>query len=206
MKTLIYILSILLILGFVAVNAVWAAVGCELNDPDRDIKRLFPDSTGYKAQLNQLSTRGGFISMMEFKLKLGDELDPNYESADVPHTTYQVLRGNDTIGYVFGINQKGTYGGMQIILATDTKGVILNWYYQRLSRNDDTVFRADSFRKQFIGLSLKDFYNRDLVKEFKSPSTEGYEDYKHTIRGIRKDLIYFDTFVLNRYYDQYIPR
>jgi hypothetical protein len=195
----------LVVMGILVPRAL-AAVGCELNDPDRDIKRLFPDSTGYTTQINQLSVKGGFMGMMEFKMKLGDELDPVYEASDVPHSTYTVLKGDQVIGYAFGVNQKGQYGGMQIVLATDPQGVIQNWYYQRLARTDADKFRSDAFRKQFIGLSLKDFYTRDLVNELKPPSQEGYGDFKATIRGMRKDLIYFDTFILGRYYDRYIPK
>jgi hypothetical protein len=201
------IMAILVIaLMVIAVPRALAAVGCELTDPDRDIKRLFPDSTGYTTQINQLSVKGGFMGALEFKLKLGDELDPVYEAPDVPHSTYTVLKGNQVIGYAFGVNQKGQYGGMQIVLATNPSGVILNWYYQRLARTDADKFRSDSFRKQFIGLSLADFYTRDLVHELTPPSQEGYNDYKATIRGMRKDLIYFDTFILNRAYDKYIPK
>ena len=205
MQRILSLCLALMIAGIAVPNAV-AAVGCELNDPDRDIAKLFPDSTGYTTQVNQLSQKGGFAGMLELKLKLGDELDPVYEAPDVPHTTYIVLKGTQVIGYAFGINQKGQYGGMQIILATDANGVIRNWYYQRISRTDADKFRSDTFRKQFIGLSLADFYTRDLVSQLTPPSQEGVGDFKATIRGMRKDLIYFDTFILGRAYDKYIPK
>ncbi len=195
-----------IIIAAVSAASAMAAVGCELNDPDRDIQKLFPDSTGYTTQVNQLSQKGGFAGMIELKLKLGDELDPVYEAPDVPHSTYTVLKGTQVIGYAFGVNQKGQYGGMQIILATDPNGVIRNWYYQRLARTDADKFRSDSFRKQFIGLSLADFYTRDLASQLTPPSPEGVGDFKATIRGMRKDLIYFDTFILGRAYDKYIPK
>ncbi len=89
---------------------------------------------------------------------------------------------------------------------TDANGVIRNWYYQRISRTDADKFRSDAFRKQFIGLSLADFYTRDLASQLTPPSAEGVGDFKATIRGMRKDLIYFDTFILGRAYDKYIPK
>jgi hypothetical protein len=195
-----------ILIATLGVGNAWAATGCELNDPDRDIAKLFPESTGYTSQVNQLSQKGGFAGMIELKLKLGDELDPVYEAPDVPHTTYIVLKGTQVIGYAFGVNQKGQYGGMQIILATDPNGVIRNWYYQRISRTDAEKFRSDIFRNQFIGLSLADFYTRDLASQLTPPSQEGISDFKATIRGMRKDLIYFDTFILGRAYDKYIPK
>ena len=60
--------------------------------------------------------------------RLGDKLDPVYESVDVPYAFYTVLKGNEVIGLVHGVNQKGTYGGMQVILATDLAGKIVDFY------------------------------------------------------------------------------
>ena len=37
--------------------ALAAAVGCSLTDPDRDIKRMFPQSTGYKTSFVTLKER-----------------------------------------------------------------------------------------------------------------------------------------------------
>ena len=42
-----------------AAAVLYAAVGCDLNDPDRDVKRLFPDSTGYKTLYVSISKKGG---------------------------------------------------------------------------------------------------------------------------------------------------
>ena len=38
---------------------LFAAVGCDLNDPDRDVARLFPESTGYKTDYVSIKDRGG---------------------------------------------------------------------------------------------------------------------------------------------------
>ena len=38
---------------------LYAAVGCDLNDPDRDVKRLFPGSTGFKTLYISIDRRGG---------------------------------------------------------------------------------------------------------------------------------------------------
>jgi hypothetical protein len=40
--------SLILFLFMTGYTAAWAAVGCDLNDPDRDVARLFPESSGYK--------------------------------------------------------------------------------------------------------------------------------------------------------------
>ena len=54
------------------VNYVYAAVGCTLNDPDRDIKRIFPESTGYKTEFITIEEKGGEALGKEIERKLGD--------------------------------------------------------------------------------------------------------------------------------------
>lgn len=34
-------------------------MGCDLNDPDRDVARLFPESTGYKTVYVSIAKKGG---------------------------------------------------------------------------------------------------------------------------------------------------
>ena len=50
---------IIAILFVFAAPAAYAAVGCDLNDPDRDVKRLFPGSTGYKTIYFSIDRAGG---------------------------------------------------------------------------------------------------------------------------------------------------
>ncbi len=67
-----------------------------------------------------------------------------------------MLRGTETIGRIHGVNQKGMYGGMQLILATDPGGTIVGFYYQKLSSPEAARFRDESFTSQFVGLTLED--------------------------------------------------
>ena len=100
-------------------SLVLGAVGCTLNDPDRDIKSIFSDSTGYKTTFITIKERGDRELLVDIEDRLGDKLDPVYESVDVPYAYYTILKRKEVIGYMHGVNQKGLYGGMQIILATD---------------------------------------------------------------------------------------
>ena len=52
------ILPVCLLFFSMAVPA-FAAVGCDLNDPDRDVSRLFPESTGYKTSYASIDKQGG---------------------------------------------------------------------------------------------------------------------------------------------------
>jgi hypothetical protein len=104
---------------------------------------------------------------------------------------------------VHGVNQKGMYGGMQLILATDPNGVIIDFYYQKITSPESKKFRDKEFTKQFIGLSLAEFYTEDLEKKIKNPATDSTDDYNATLRGIKKNLILHDEFKLNNKYDKY---
>ena len=110
------------------------------------------------------------------------------------------------------MNQKGIFGGMQIIVAADARGVIHDWYYQKLSHPEAAKLRAEDFRKQFVGLSLSDFYfHREhypgtaagcKMDAITNPLTESPADFQNTLRGLMKDLILFDIFKLNRAHDK----
>ena len=212
MLKLILTISIGVVICFMQLLPAYAAVGCSLNDPDRDIKRIFPASTGYITAFITIKEKGGKVLAEEVEEKLGDKLDPIYESLDVPYAYYSVLKGKEIIGYVHGVNQKGTYGGMQIILATDKNGKIIGLYYQKISSPESKKFREPGFTNQFIGLTLADFYQYDLsegaekknnrIAKINDPTQSNQDDFLATLRGIKKNLILFDEFILNNKYDR----
>ena len=195
------LLILILVLG---AAKVYGAVGCTLNDPDRDVKRLFPKATNYKTEFITIKKRGGKKLAAEIEAKLKNKLEKVYESLDVPYAYYTILRKKETIGYVHGVNQKGMYGGIQIILASDPNGVIVDCYYQKISSPESRKFKNKKFTKQFVGMSLKDFYTRDIKKLVKDPSKKSSGDWLASLRGIRKNLILHDEFMLKNKYDKYL--
>lgn len=183
----------------------WGAVGCTLNDPDRDTRRLFPESTGYKTNFITILERGGDPLAKKIEEKLSDSFEPVYETIDVPYAYYQIFKGKEHIGWVFGVNQKGEYGGLQLILATDLKGRILNFYYQKISSPDAKRFRDKMFLDLFNGLTLNDFLSYDPktgkvndlqspLSKIKNPIERNDIDFKATLRGLKKNLILFNKF------------
>ena len=184
------------------IQNLYAAVGCTLNNPDRDIKRLFPKATNYKTEFITIKDHGGKELVKEIETKLKDKLEPTYESIDAPYAYYTVLKKKETIGYVHGVNQKGMYGGIQLILATDPNGMIIDFYYQKISSPESKKFRDKKFTKQFKGLTLADFYKHDMTKKIKDLSEKNAKDYLATLRGIKKNLILHDEFKLKNKYDK----
>jgi hypothetical protein len=177
-------------------EAAYAAVGCSLNDPDRDVKRIFPDSTGYKTTFITIKEKGGEALKKEIEDKFQDRLEPVYESIDVPYSFYTVLKGKDAVGYIHGVNQKGKYGGMQLIIATDTKGRIINFYYQKMSSPEAGKFMESKFTSQFYGLTLDDLLKGNL--SIQDPSSGSPEDFRATLRGLKKNMILLDMLLLSQ--------
>ena len=43
-------LAVTFLISLGTIQNLYAAIGCSLTDPDRDIKRLFPNATNYKTE------------------------------------------------------------------------------------------------------------------------------------------------------------
>jgi hypothetical protein len=213
MKRLVLTTMALVIWGS---SALLAAVGCDLNDPDRDVKRLFPESTGYKTLYVSIAKRGGDALLREIEARLGDPFKGLYETIDVPYTMYEIYRGTELVGYIHGVNQKGSYGGIQVFCAFDTLGTIRAFYLQKLTSKGAKRFREESFGRQFVGMSLADFYRYDpvsgaetppgRVSAVKNPAPEAAADFAAMLRATKKNLVLVDEFLLdNRHLPHFKP-
>jgi len=186
-----------------SVVPAWGAVGCDLNDPERDVKRLFPGSTGYKAVSLEIQKVGGQQLLTKIEERLRDKLHGLYETIDEPYTIYVIYAGKKKIGYIHGVNQKGRYGGIQIFLSMDLDERIKAFYIQKMSGEYAGKFRDAEFGKQFIGLTIADFDQYDVitgkgtgkVSEIKDPAPEAERDFKYILRGTKKNLILVNEFV-----------
>jgi len=204
-----------LLIGLCLLNAQTgqAAVGCDLNDPDRDVARLFPESTGYKTSYLSIDKRGGEALLKEIEKRLGDPFQGLYEKIDVPYTFYEIFKGKEKVGYIHGVNQKGKYGGLQVFLVLDMDGTIKSFYFQKLTSRAAKQLRAPEFGQQFVGLSLKDFYPYNVqtgqslppgkVDQITNPVPEAEEDFRAALRAVKKNLILVDEFFLNNKHLQY---
>jgi hypothetical protein len=204
------------VLFYLVASPVFAAVGCDLNDPDRDVKRLFPESTGYKTLYVSIAQKGGEALLRQVEARLGDRFQGLYETIDVPYTMYQVFRGQEIIGYIHGVNQKGQYGGIQVFLAVDLEGKIRAFYFQKLTSQHAKSLRDAKFGEQFIGLSLKDFYDYDVVSHqpagegrvarIQNPAPEAEGDFRAALRAAKKNLILVDEFLLGNRHLEYFQK
>jgi hypothetical protein len=201
------------VLVYLIVSPLFAAVGCDLNDPDRDVKRLFPESTGYKTLYVSIAQKGGKALLRQVEARLGDHFRGLYETTEVPYTMYQVFRGEELIGYIHGVNQKGQYGGVQVFLALDLEGTIRAFYFQKLTSQYAKSLRDAKFGEQFVGLNLRDFYDYDVVSHqatgesrvarIQNPAPEAESDFRAALRAAKKNLILVDEFLLGNRHLEY---
>ena len=193
----------LFILVLTGSGTAWGAVGCDLNDPDRDVARLFPESTGYKTTYTSIDRRGGEALLGKIETRLGDRFRGIYETIDVPYTIYEIFAAKKKIGYIHGVNQKGQFGGIQVFLSLDLEGKIMAFYIQKMTSKYAGKLRDAKFGRQFIGLTLKDFYLYDVVsgkasgkvESINNPAPEAEADFRAALRATKKNLILMDEFV-----------
>ena len=191
-----------LVVVLVAAPAL-AAVGCDLNNAERDVPRLFPESNSYKTVYVSIQKRGGAPLLKRIENRLGAQNLPLYAPIDVPYTLYEIYRDQKKIGYIHGVNQKGQFGGIQVFMAQDLTGRIKTFYLQKITGNSASKFREAAFSRKFDGLTLRDFDSYDPVRgkgtgrvaQIANPSPELETDFYGILRGLKKNLILMDEFV-----------
>jgi hypothetical protein len=191
------------LLFFVMAVPAFAAVGCDLNDPDRDVARFFPESSGYRTTYVSIDKRGGEPLLRRVEKRLGDRFQGIYETIDVPYTLYEIYTGKKKTGYIHGVNQKGQFGGIQVFVAMDLDGRIKSFYIQKMTSQWAKKLRDPKFGKQFVGLTLRDLEAYDpttgkasgKVAEIRNPAPEAETDFRASLRALKKNLILMDEFV-----------
>lgn len=184
-------------------SSAFSAVGCICSDPDRDIAQLFPESTGYRVIYKSIKNKGGERLLDTVETRLGGKNQSNYMELDESCTIYEVLAGKKKIGYFHGVNQKGQVGSFQVFLALDLQGTITGFFTRKMTNRCAAQMRDTSFEEQFIGLTMKDFEQFDVisgkssgkVEGLKNPVPEAQEDFTAILKAIKKNLILMDEFI-----------
>ncbi|MDR0423646.1 MAG: hypothetical protein LBH46_03580 [Rickettsiales bacterium] len=189
--------TLFLILLFFTTSDLFANVRCTLNDLDKNVKRFFPASTSYGITHKTVKDTHLIENMLH------DKFAGLYEKSNTPYTIYTVYEDKKVIGYIHGVNQKGRYGKLQVFLALDMKGKIVNFYYQELASKGDenNVLKSKEFADQFIGLTLKDFIKYDPIDHTHIPSpieNIATKDFYATLRAVKKNLIIVDLLLFKK--------
>jgi len=192
-------------------------VPCQLINPDQDTLRLFPDRTNYRTEFIRTDEvgdkRGAGAEALykELERRLGDKWDPIWETKDIPYVFYEILKGPDRIGWVFGANQ-GWPGAdnSQLMHAFDLDGRMREFYYQKLPSLEKERFQTKEFYSQFIGLTIEHFYvheqlqnlaaadkdilTLDMIARIQDPAQKEHEGFQKSLRGTKKVFVYIDDF------------
>lgn len=204
-KLLIFVCVLL----FVCIHSATAigAVGCDLNNPDGDVPRLFPGSTSYKVSYASLGQGGDNQTYARVVKKLGGpEYTSLYAPLDVSYSIYEIYNGSKKIGYIHGVNQKGHFGGIQVFVVQDMNGIIKRFYIQKISGQSANKLRDSKFGDQFVGLSLKDLDTFDPITgkgtgkfaSIRNPAPDMETDFYGVLRGVKKNLVLMDEFVFSK--------
>ena len=176
-----------------------AATGCGLNDPDRDVPRLFKESTRYK-EIDFSIGQPGNPLRQRIEKRLDTRYLPLYAPIDTPYTAYEIYRDTKKVGYIHGVNQKGQFGTIQVFIAQDLTGKIKTFYIQKITGKSAGKFRDAKFYNKFIGLSIRDFDTYDPVTgkgsgriaEIANPAPDMETDFYGVLRGFKKNLVLMD--------------
>jgi hypothetical protein len=185
----------------VAPVASFAATGCDLNNPDRDVPRIFPGSTRYVAKYRSPTP----MELAAIVAQLDERFRAIYDPLSVPYTIYEIYRGDEKVGYIHGVNQKGQFGGLQVFVALDLSGTVRSFYIQKMVGHSVAKFRDGQFGKAFIGISLKDFQKYDPVAgkgsgplaAIANPAPDMETDFYGVLRALKKNLVLMDVFVFS---------
>ncbi|MDD5772803.1 MAG: hypothetical protein PHX78_04970 [bacterium] len=216
-KKLIIYLMIFMLIGTMNVFAQSQVVPCQLTNADQDTIRLFPERTNYRSEFirtDEVGDKrkiGGEVLYKELEKRLGDKWDPIWETKDIPYVFYEILKGQETIGWVFGANQ-GWPGAdnSQLMMAFDLDERIQEFFYQKLPSVQREKLQTPEFYSQFIGLTLEHFYineylisqkiedknilSLDMIGRIRNPAEKETEGFQKTLRGMKKVLVYLDDF------------
>ncbi len=222
-KKIIVLFLVLVVLFAAHPVDSWAqsqVVPCQLTNADQDTLRLFPERTNYRSEFIRTDETGdkrkigGETLYKELENRLGDKWDPIWETKDIPYVFYEILKGPDRVGWVFGANQ-GWPGAdnSQLMFAFDLDERIREFYYQKLPSMEKEKLQAKEFYSQFIGLTLEHFYVHeqlinlavkdkdilalDMIAAISDPTQKEHEGFGKTLRGIKKVLVYLDDFKFN---------
>ncbi len=207
MKRIFSVKAIFLILLVFCVSSspALAALGCGLNDPDRDVPRLFKESTSYK-EIDFNIGQPGDPLRKRIENRLESRYLALYAPIDLPYTAYEIYRDKKKVGYIHGVNQKGQFGTIQVFVAQDLSGKIKTFYIQKISGRSAGKFRDAKFYIQFIGLSIKDFDAYDpatgkgsgRIAGIANPAPDMETDFYGVLRGLKKNLILMDECIFSK--------
>jgi len=171
-----------------------AATGCSLANPDEDIRGFFPAMTHYAVHYVTFQNQapGAYPAL---GVAMGEDLDPVYETIDVPYTLYVVNGDGERLGYVFGANQRGRYSNIQVIAIVDPHRALTEVHIQKIRSPAYQVFQGDEFEGALATIPFSAFpkhgdcFRDGRCEDFPVPDpTNGaqVDDFRAIVRALAK--------------------
>ncbi len=134
---------------------------CIWRFPDKDIKTLFPQATGYKTEVIT------FIKAEQEKIE--DQLGAKLDDDETKFNFYRIYNETSKIGLVLTHSVKGQYGVIEVVIGLQSKidtlikspvyyvsGVLI----QRDREVKSKDLKSDKFLGQFIGTTVKNKFDK----------------------------------------------
>lgn len=134
---------------------------CIWRFPDKDIKTLFPQATGYKTEVIT------FIKAKQEKIE--DQLGAKLDDDETKFNFYRIYNETSKIGLVLTHSVKGQYGVIEVVIGLQSKidtlikspvyyvsGVLI----QRDREVKSKDLKSDKFLGQFIGTTVKNKFDK----------------------------------------------
>jgi hypothetical protein len=109
---------------------------CPWRDPQRDLRRLFPDATKYVAE---------FIGTIHKRLNRPMTVDEN------PLRIYRTIDGTRTTGAILVKRVKGEHGGIELVTGVDSQGHVCGVVIQSQREPDSVAQVIAKWLPHFVG-------------------------------------------------------
>lgn len=168
-----------------------------LQNPDADIKRMFPESTSFRMR-DLTPARHAKKSLFEvIEHHLHAPLDKHYETAETPHSFYIVQCGETICGYVHGNNVSGEKGLLEVFIAFEKDYRIRDVYVQKMTSADASAFRSEFYLKQFRGLGVKNLPDIARIQPpVRKPSLATIADHQNFVQAVTANILFFQYLFL----------
>ncbi len=133
---------------FLLITEILFAGVCIWRDPDKDIKKIFPQATGYKSVVRRYNKKEKEI----IEKLINKELDPD----ETEFTFYLIFMNKKRIGTVLTHTEKGQYGAIEVVIGLDSLNRVQKVLIQRDREIKSKELRSENFLNQFKGKSFKD--------------------------------------------------
>jgi hypothetical protein len=150
-----------------------AAPLCPWRDPEADMKRFFPEATGYTTETRILSG---------LRVELAERLGRRPEPEENALLLNRILRDTDEAGVVLTRRLKGEHGAIELVLALTGEGEVHGLRLQRIREPESITEQLNSWLPTLVGRTHRSpRKTKPAVPENALASASAIEDAVHSL-------------------------